>query len=66
MNTPLASKFINTQDKVELMQKKNPLRKIGAAIDVANAITFLLSEESAWVSGQVFAVDGGMSTIKNT
>ena len=66
VNTPLASKFINTQDKVELMQKKNPLRKIGAAIDVANAITFLLSEESAWVSGQVFAVDGGMSTIKNT
>ena len=66
VNTPLATKFINTPEKVELMEKKNPLRKVGAAKDVAHAIAFLLSEESAWVSGQVFAVDGGMSTLKNT
>ncbi|MDP1801762.1 MAG: SDR family oxidoreductase [Bacteroidota bacterium] len=65
VNTPLGDKFINTPEKMEQMQQRNPLRQVGNPLDVANAITFLLSEESAWVSGQVFSIDGGMSTIKN-
>ena len=65
VNTPLASKFINTPEKIALMQTKNPLRKIGETSDVAHAISYLLSEESAWVSGQVLAIDGGMSNLKN-
>ncbi len=65
VNTPLGDKFVNTPEKMEQMQKRNPLRQVGNPIDVANAITFLLLEESAWITGQVLAVDGGMSTIKN-
>ncbi len=65
VNTPLGDKFINTPDKLEQMQKRNPLRQVGKPGDVAHAISFLLTDESAWVSGQVFAIDGGMSTLKN-
>ena len=65
VNTPMGDKFINTPDKMEQMKKRNPLQKIGNPTDVANAIVFLLSEESAWVTGQVIAIDGGMSKIKN-
>ena len=65
VNTPMGDKFINTPDKIEQMKKRNPLQKIGNPTDVANAIVFLLSEESAWVTGQVIAIDGGMSKIKN-
>lgn len=65
VNTPMGEKFINTPDKMELMKKRNPLQIVGNPIDVANAIVFLLSEESAWVTGQVIAIDGGMSKIKN-
>lgn len=65
VNTPLGEKFINTPEKIEQMQKRNPLRKVGAAADVAQAVAFLLSEKSAWISGQIMAVDGGMGTIKN-
>ena len=64
VDTPLGEKFINTPEKLEQMQKRNPLRQVGKRADVANSIVFLLSAESAWVTGQIFAIDGGMSTIK--
>jgi 3-oxoacyl-[acyl-carrier protein] reductase len=65
VNTPLGNKFLNTPEKVEQMQKRNPLRKVGEPKDIAQAITYLLLEESAWVTGQILAVDGGMNVIKN-
>jgi NAD(P)-dependent dehydrogenase (short-subunit alcohol dehydrogenase family) len=65
VNTPLGEKFVNTPEKMEQMQKRNPLRKVGTAQEVAQAISFLLLPESGWVSGQVIAVDGGMNVLKN-
>jgi len=65
VNTPLGDKFVNSPEKVEAMQKRNPLRKIGEAADIANAIVFLLGNESNWISGQTIAVDGGMNNLKN-
>jgi NAD(P)-dependent dehydrogenase (short-subunit alcohol dehydrogenase family) len=38
-----------------------PLRRLGTADDVARTICFLLSEDAAWMSGQVVGVDGGIT-----
>lgn len=40
--------------------KSIPLRKMGTAEDVANLTGFLASEQSAYITGQVINVDGGM------
>jgi 3-oxoacyl-[acyl-carrier protein] reductase len=65
VNTPLAEKFVSSPEKIESMQKRNPMQKVGDSIDIANAVAFLLSNESSWITGQIMAVDGGMSTLKN-
>jgi len=37
-----------------------PLGRMGTAADVANLALFLASDESAYITGQVISVDGGM------
>jgi NAD(P)-dependent dehydrogenase (short-subunit alcohol dehydrogenase family) len=41
---------------------QTPLGRLGTVDDMARAITFLLSDESAYVTGQVLSVDGGSGT----
>ena len=62
-NTTLASKFLNSYEKIKIHSEKNPLKKIGNASDIAEAATYLLTDKSSWVTGQILHVDGGHSTI---
>ncbi len=61
--TPLADRFINTPEKMEASEKRNPLKKVGTSNELAEAILFLLTEKSSWITGQLLAVDGGMGTL---
>ncbi len=44
----------------EQILKNIPQRRLGTPADVARAVLFLCSEEAGYITGQVFAVDGGM------
>jgi NAD(P)-dependent dehydrogenase (short-subunit alcohol dehydrogenase family) len=62
-DTPLADKFLNNESKQEKSAERHPLKRFGKPEDLANMASFLLSEKSSWISGQIFHVDGGMSTL---
>lgn len=38
-----------------------PMNRLGAPEDVAKAVGFLASDDAAYITGQVLAVDGGMA-----
>jgi 3-oxoacyl-[acyl-carrier protein] reductase len=62
-DTPLAEKFLSSDDKKEKSAQRHPLKRVGTPEDMAQMASFLLSEKSSWISGQIFHVDGGMSTL---
>ncbi len=62
-DTPLADKFLSTDEKREKSAMRHPLKRFGTSNDIAEMTCFLLSEKSSWISGQIFHVDGGMSTL---
>lgn len=63
-DTPLAKILLNTPEKQEASNKRHPLGRYGTAQDVASATLFLLNPASAWVTGQVIGIDGGMGSLK--
>jgi 3-oxoacyl-[acyl-carrier protein] reductase len=62
-DTPLADKFLNNDVKKEKSSERHPLKRFGQPEDIAHMASFLLSENSSWMSGQILHVDGGMSTL---
>ena len=52
--------FLNDEQRAALM-KLIPLEKMGEPEDVANAVLFLASPLSSYITGQVIPVDGGMA-----
>jgi 3-oxoacyl-[acyl-carrier protein] reductase len=49
-----------TPEQREALAKQIPLERLGKPEDVAAAVLFLASENSAYITGQVLVVDGGM------
>jgi 3-oxoacyl-[acyl-carrier protein] reductase len=49
-----------TQEYIDKTLKIIPLRKFGEPADIANAVSFLISDKAKYITGQTIAVDGGM------
>jgi NAD(P)-dependent dehydrogenase (short-subunit alcohol dehydrogenase family) len=48
------------EGREEKVAAKYPLKRLGVPEDVAGAVSFLLSEDSAWITGQTLVIDGGV------
>ena len=57
--TPRVSAYLGDKGK-DINTANSPLRRVALPQDIAAAITFLASDLSAYVNGQVLSVDGGV------
>jgi NAD(P)-dependent dehydrogenase (short-subunit alcohol dehydrogenase family) len=63
-NTALANNLLATPEKQEASNKRHPIGRYGQPEDLATLTNFLLSPAAGWITGQIIAVDGGMSGVK--
>ncbi|MGH7700015.1 MAG: SDR family NAD(P)-dependent oxidoreductase [Gemmatimonadales bacterium] len=61
IETPLLQTILSDPAKRALRLNRIPLGRFGRAEDVAYAGLYLASDESAWVTGTTFVVDGGIT-----
>src|SRR4051794_38607660 len=68
VETPIYSTFLSKDEVSKVLPGFNtfhPLGRIGQPADVAEAILFLASEQSAWITGTILPVDGGVMAGRN-
>jgi NAD(P)-dependent dehydrogenase (short-subunit alcohol dehydrogenase family) len=55
--------FVLTPEMEEKIKKVYPLNRLGEPQDQANAVLYLASGASSWVTGQTLSVSGGYTTV---
>lgn len=65
VDSPLSTPITANPMALKASVAMHPLGRIGTPEDIAAAIEWLLGAQSAWVTGQVLGVDGGLATLKS-
>jgi 3-oxoacyl-[acyl-carrier protein] reductase len=59
IETPRTDSALDRKTRERLIQK-TPMRRMGEIIDIANAVLFLVSDDSKYITRQIIHVSGGM------
>ena len=63
-DTPLVTPIKGTPRASEMIRAHVPLGRPGRPEEVAGVIRFLLSDDSAYMTGSIIVADGGMTTVR--
>lgn len=61
LKTELLMKYLDTPEKKQRRLVHIPMGRFGQAVEIAQAVLFLASDESSFVTGSTFTVDGGIT-----
>ncbi|MDN8034680.1 SDR family oxidoreductase [Burkholderia vietnamiensis] len=50
-----------TEEQVAMLAKMAPLERLGQPVDIANAVSFLVGRDGAWINSQIVRVNGGFA-----
>lgn len=64
--TPMTTKITGSEAALKASVSMHALKRIGEPGDVAAALEFLLDPKNSFITGQVLAVDGGLSSVRPT
>ena len=60
-DTPLTERRFNDPTTRQQLLDRTPMGRLGTALDIANGVLFLASDESSWMTGAELVIDGGMT-----
>ena len=61
VDTPMIATMVDTEDRRQRSAASHPLGRMGTPEDIAQFALYLASDESTWVTGGVFPIDGGFT-----
>jgi len=64
IETSMTANITQNETSRKFSESMHALGRIGRAEEIANMIVFLLDPQNSFITGQVFAVDGGLSRVK--
>jgi 3-oxoacyl-[acyl-carrier protein] reductase len=64
VRTQMSEKITSNPSAEAFSKALHPLGRLGTPDDISNLAALLLSDESMWITGQVFGADGGLGTLK--
>jgi len=63
--TPATVKITSNKTALAASISNHPLGRIGQPDDIASLIVWLMDPNNSWITGQIIAVDGGLSSLRS-
>ena len=64
VRTPLTERIWSHEKSAEASRNLHALGRLGEPRDIASIVAWLVEPDNDWITGQVFTIDGGLSTVR--